>query len=159
MREIETMPDWPRSLKKFIKMSNSCEISKFELQLLITKKVEEVLGFLEPGLLVPFEQSWQNDGKNRPWDRMEKKVIVEILDLRWFYSQRQNFIGFSTILSKLQWNFYATSFPTLLLDKFWAPAKKEMIWKQFVPYVCLVIFAVNYFHHILSPEELKHAAD
>ena len=34
-----------------------------------------------------------------------------------------------------------------------------MIWKQFVPYVGLVIFAVNYFHYILSPEELKAAAD
>ena len=45
-----------------------------------------------------------------------RPVVVEILDLRWFFALRRNFIAFSTILTAMPTSFYSSKFTKLMID-------------------------------------------
>ena len=42
-----------------------------------------------------------------------------MLDLRWFFAMRMNFIAFSTVLAEMPVSFYSSKFTILMLDHFW----------------------------------------
>ena len=99
MRELDLLR-WPNKVKKLFFMSDTLEISEEMLEGMLKKKVK----------------------KGKEDTMMKKTVIVELLDLRWFFNHRKNFIGFSTILAKMPPSFYSSTFTTTLLDQFWDDA-------------------------------------
>jgi len=104
-----------------------------------------------------------------------KLVKVEILDLRWFYHEtepsksgfkndetvdkndetldKKDFGTFANILHYMPFTFGASKFTTILFDQYWRPIMVEIFWKQFVPYIALVIMAIWYFIIVLQPKE------
>ena len=50
---------------------------------------------------------------------LEQLVKVSILDLRWFFSKKQNFVAVSKLLKKHPNRFYETKFVKLIIDRFW----------------------------------------
>ena len=49
----------------------------------------------------------------------KRPIIVEYLDLRWFFKGFKNFISFSLILDDMPTSFYTSKFTELLLEQFW----------------------------------------
>ena len=94
MSSIE-MLDWPAGKSEFIHASATTDISKEELVDLISKD--------------------NTDGA--PTQSMA--VSVELLDLRWFYTFRSNFIAFSTILTTMPVSFYSLKLTNILLNHYW----------------------------------------
>ena len=64
-------------------------------------------------------------------------------------------MAFSTLLTGLSSNFYETAFAKYLLHEFWDVAQREIILKQFVPYIVFMCIAVYSFHLALDSSVLN----
>ena len=82
-------------------------------------------------------------------------VIVEALDLRWFYTDRKNFVAFSTILATMPVSFYSSKFAILVVKHFWDETQKTIVKKQFIPYMIFVVVSTVHFHSSLLAEALE----
>ena len=120
MSGIKTIAYWPKGLKTFTHMSKSCDISKQELQTLISKK---------KGIPDPLTGGVDSHVKIQ----QNAVVIVKILDLRWLYRLETDLNDFSKIMSGMPNGFKKTKFSALLLEEFWPPAKKQIIRWIFLP--------------------------
>ena len=76
MKNINLM-DWPSDFQEFTFMSDSLEVTREEIENLV------------------MAQKAKKGGEDTI---MRRPVIVELLDLRWFFNERRNFIAFSKIL-------------------------------------------------------------
>ena len=81
---------------------------------------------------------------------VEQLVVVGYLPLEWFFADRLNFVAFSTMLTGLSSNFYETAFAKYLLDQFWHVAQREIVLKQFIPYLIFLSIAIYSFHLALD---------
>ena len=99
MRELNLL-SWPNKVKKLIFMSDTLEISEEMLEDMLNKKVK----------------------KGEEDMMMKKTVIVELLDMRWFFNHRKNFYSFLRIVEKIPYRFYSSTFITHMLDQFWDDA-------------------------------------
>ena len=50
---------------------------------------------------------------------LEQLVKVSILDMRWFFVGRTNFVALSKFIKNLPNKFYETTFVLLMLTRFW----------------------------------------
>lgn len=53
---------------------------------------------------------------------------MSVLDLRWFFNERKNFVTFSMLLKHLPTKFYESKFVECMLSQFWAEAQRKIIW-------------------------------
>jgi len=157
MRKIKTIVNWPTGLKTFTHMRQSCDISTKDLETLIsdTKVIPDLYTSLMRWIYSCARGYDSHEKKQK-----NKKVIVEILDLRWLYRRREkdflDFPDFSKIMFWMPIGFKNTKFTALLLEEFWPRARIQMIRWIFWPKFALTISAVLYFHATLAPE--KHWA-
>ena len=77
-----------------------------------------------------------------------------MLDMRWFYEGKENFVSFSRLLNNMPISFYTSEFSEYLLDQFWAKTRTKILVQQFLPFIALMILAVFYMHY-----ELEHEPD
>lgn len=103
MKEIRMM-DWPNDVDEYILPSATLEMCREKLAELVKEFSKE---------------------KNM----VSKPVLVEVLDLRWFYADRKNFVAFATILTAMPVNFYSSKFTIVLLNYFWDETQKIILWK------------------------------
>ena len=69
----------------------------------------------------------QDESKEKNY--LNQEIIVEMLDLRWFYAMRKNFVAFSTVLASMPVNFYSSKFTILMLDYFWDETQRMILKK------------------------------
>ena len=79
-----------------------------------------------------------------------RPVKATAIDLRWFFAHQQNFITFAEMLNALPSGFYTSKFMVFLLNRFWEPAKTEIIYKQLLPNLVFIVIAITYFHRSLQ---------
>ena len=55
-------------------------------------------------------------------DTLETKVIMSVIDLRWFKQECKNFFAFVELLENLPIGFYSTEFIVVLIEEFFKDA-------------------------------------
>ena len=104
MRDIN-MLDWPSDLSALTLMVDSLDVSKDQLQQII------------------------NDQKHDADSIQLRPIVVEMLDLRWLFAAKKNFVAFSMLLSDMPASFYTTKFTVMLLDNFWQQTQRKIFWR------------------------------
>ena len=84
---------------------------------------------------------------------LEQLVKVSILDMRWFFVGRTNFVALSKFIKNLPNKFYETTFVLLMLTRFWKKIQREIILKQLLPYLVFISVAILFFHGYLINKE------
>ena len=82
-------------------------------------------------------------------------IVVEFLDLRWFFTFKSNFVAFSTILTEMPVSFYSLKFTKILLNHYWNETQKKIIISQFIPYIALALLTIIYFHYSLTQDYVE----
>ena len=82
--------EWPNDTTEVIHMSDTLSVSLEELEKLIKARGHS--------------------------SYLKRPVIVEYLDLRWFFKERKNFIAFSLLLAEMPDSFFTAKFTALLLE-------------------------------------------
>ena len=93
MKSIDFM-EWPTNMPEFILPSPTVAVSKDQL----TELVKEACP--------------QGGTQNM-------EVVVKLLDLRWFYALKDNFIAYSTIITLMPVGFYSSQFAKVVLNYYW----------------------------------------
>ena len=98
------MMHWPTDVDEYILPSDTLELCRDRLEELVKESSSE---------------------KNM----VSMLVLVEVLDLRWFYAGRKNFVAFATILTAMPVSFYSSKFTIVLLNYFWDETQSIILWK------------------------------
>jgi len=77
-------------------------------------------------------------------------VTVQVLDLGWFFENKQNFAAFTALLQNLPSSLYASLFIESILNQFWSEQKHALFMTQFLPYLTYIILAFVYMKRALS---------
>ena len=72
-----------------------------------------------------------------------------MLDLRWLFAFRKNFVALSTVLADMPVTFYSSQVTKVLLSHFWDETKSMILYKQFLPYLLLVLLTMVHFYRSL----------
>jgi len=80
-------------------------------------------------------------------DRQLSRVDVRMLDLTWFFSDRKNFVSFTTMLQGLSSKAYSSELVECVLDKFWEETRtyitrRYMIWHLIYAASALILMKI-----------------
>ena len=81
---------------------------------------------------------------------IRRPAIVDMLDLRWFFAERKNFVSFALLLDSIPASFYTSRFTAALLDEFWEKAQWRIILKKFIPFIAFFFISITYFNQALN---------
>ena len=101
--DLVTMLDWPSDLHTITLMSDKITITADQLAV----------------------HAKNMSGENTS----SRPVKCTAIDLRWVFEHQHNFVTLAAMLTKLPNGFYSSKFMIFLLNRFWKPAKKEIILK------------------------------
>ena len=115
------MLKWPSKVKMFTFMRNSPFIKKEEIEEHMQQ--EKLIG------------------------TVEKPVNVGILDMRWFYNERKNFVAFSRQLyGETPLRYYSSQFMQCLLDQFWMEVRFHILTRTMLPYILFLVATGGYMY-------------
>lgn len=83
-----------------------------------------------------------------------RPIIVRQMDLRWFFSDKQNFMAFSRLLKDLPSKVYSSRLLKGLLRQYWGDTQMNLVYWQFAPHVTYALLSIVYFIVVLP--ELDH---
>lgn len=75
----------------------------------------------------------------------------------WFFKDKKNFISFTELLRDLPNRVYSSLLLQSLLARYWDETQREIIKKQFIPFICFTILSIIHFMTMLSDHsETEH---
>ena len=88
-------------------------------------------------------------------NRLNRPVTVEVLNLHWFFIGGSELRALAILLSNLPTRFFSSRYITVMLSQFWDTTRTTIVYKQFLPFTVLVVFAILYYHRVLT-QEMEH---
>ena len=83
---------------------------------------------------------------------MSVAVSVRLVDMRWFFADRKNFVAFSAMLSPdLPNGVYTSELVECLIDQSWADLRRTMVLRYFIVYLVYACSAIVYMKMALAP--------
>mmetsp|Transcript_9307 Transcript_9307/g.12664 ORF Transcript_9307/g.12664 Transcript_9307/m.12664 type:complete len:101 (-) Transcript_9307:1248-1550(-) len=71
-----------------------------------------------------------------------RPVKVRMINMEWFYREKNSFSEFSRLLKKLPDEAYSSELVNCVLDQFWKPTKKKIVLNSVLPNVCLMLLTI-----------------
>ena len=84
-----------------------------------------------------------------------RPVKVRMVNMEWFYRDKNSFFEFARQLTELPDEAYSSEFISCVLDQFWKPTKNEIIYFSVVPNTLLMILTLMVFFNALKEDSLS----
>ena len=77
------------------------------------------------------------------------QVVVRMIELPWLFVDRRNFVSLTAFLLNMPNKLYNSLLLDTLLNRYWEETQKEMIYKQFLPFICFAVMSILHFNYMI----------
>ena len=75
-----------------------------------------------------------------------------MIEMNWFFADRRNFVAFSQYLKNRPNKVYSSWLIQILMTQYWATTQRELVYKQFLPFIIRAVLSIVYFVYMLNDD-------